>query len=87
MKRLPTKVLVSAGLLVALLLAVVVSRYASDRPDGLERVAADHGMVESEPAPTPGLMPDDPQLAGAVGLVVVLALASGATYLVRRRRS
>ena len=30
---------------VALVLAAVVSHYASDRPDGLERVAADEGFL------------------------------------------
>ena len=85
MRRLPTRVLVGIGLVVAVLLAAVVSRYASGRPDGLQRVAGDQGMVEADRPPAPGLMPDDPQLAGLVGLFVVLVLASGATYLVRRR--
>ncbi len=85
MRRLPTRVLAAIGLLVAVVLAVVVSRYASSRPDGLMRVAGDKGMVQQDRHSAPGLMPDDPQLAGLVGLVAVLVVASGATYLVRRR--
>jgi hypothetical protein len=84
-KRIPTRVLVGIGVLVAVLLAAVVSRYASDRPDGLQRVAADHGLAEADQPPTAGLMPDDPQLAGVVGLLVVLVLATGTTYVLRRR--
>jgi len=39
-----TTVVVIVGLLLCLLLAGVVSSWASGAPDGLERVAAEHGM-------------------------------------------
>lgn len=45
--RIRTKVLVLVGILVALVLAGGVSYYASGSPDGLNRVAADHGFDET----------------------------------------
>jgi cobalt/nickel transport system permease protein len=41
-------VLLLVGLLAALVLAGGVSYYASARPDGLERVAADQGIADRE---------------------------------------
>ncbi|HVL80597.1 MAG TPA: PDGLE domain-containing protein [Actinomycetota bacterium] len=40
--------LVAGGLLVAIALAGLLSPYASSQPDGLERVATDHGIAERE---------------------------------------
>lgn len=93
-----TRVVVAVGLLVALLLAGVVSFYASGSPDGLERVATDTGFAETagEHAAADGPMADyqakgidDPRLsggvAGVIGALVVLVLAGGLTYAVRRR--
>ncbi|HET6561698.1 MAG TPA: PDGLE domain-containing protein [Marmoricola sp.] len=98
MRRVPTKVLVVTGLLVALLLAGVVSFYASGSPDGLERVAEDKGFLdrEDEHAVADGPLADyqakgvdNDRLAGGVagvtGALVVLLLAGGLTYAVRRR--
>jgi hypothetical protein len=94
----PTKVVLVTGALVALLLAGVLSYYASSSPDGLNRVAQDHGFSEaqqrhaSDGSPlagydTDGL--DDPRLsrgtAGVVGSLVVLVLAGGLAFVVRRR--
>jgi hypothetical protein len=45
-RRVAIGALVAGGLLVALLLALVVSPYASSSPDGLEKVAADNGFAE-----------------------------------------
>ena len=42
-----TKTFLVVGLLVSVLLAGVVSFYASSSPDGLEKVAEDIGFVES----------------------------------------
>ena len=98
MSKVSTRALVVTGLLVALLLAGVVSFYASNSPDGLNRVAEDKGF-----SGTQSKHPSDDSLfagygtagvsnerlsgglAGVVGCVVVLALAGGVTLLVRRR--
>ena len=98
--RMSTRTFVIVGLLVALLLAGVVSFYASSRPDGLERVAADHGMTQAEQqhAAKNGPFADyqtkgvdngrlSGGLAGVVGSLVVLTLAGGLVLVVRRRRT
>lgn len=88
----------AAGLLVTLLVAGGLSRYASSAPDGLDRVARDTGIAKAEKrhaqdgSPFAGYtadwLPDGP-LAGAVagvgGVLVTLALAGGVFALVRRR--
>ena len=87
------------GLAVALLLAGVVSFYASGSPDGLEKVAGDTGFLdtaEQHPASdsplagygTAGV--DDARLSGGIagvaGVLVTLGIAGG-LFLVLRRRS
>lgn len=97
-RRVSTRVLVVAGVLVALLLAGVMSFYASGSPDGLNRVARDQGLASVETdhagADTPmagyetrGVDDDrlSTGLAGVTGAVVVLVLAGGLTLVVRRR--
>lgn len=93
MRTLPTKALVVVGVLAALLLAGVASRYASDRPDGLERVAEDQGFLDQaeQAATAGGPLADyqlgdsgDPTVPGVVGVLVVLLLTSGTVYVVRR---
>jgi cobalt/nickel transport protein len=42
------KMLFWTGMLAALLIAALLSPYASSRPDGLERVAIDNGFVSKE---------------------------------------
>ncbi len=96
--RISTRVVVLAGLLVALLLAGVVSYYASSHPDGLEYVAhqegfadtaKDHHVADGPMADyaTKGI--DNSWLSGAVagvtGTLVVLLLAGGGFLLLRRR--
>lgn len=96
--RVPTRGLVVAGVLVALLLAGLVSFYASGRPDGLNRVAEDAGFSRTETdhagadSPlagyeTAGVDEDrlSTGLAGVTGALVVLALAGGLAFAVRRR--
>jgi cobalt/nickel transport protein len=96
----PTRVVVLAGLAVALLLAGVASFYASSRPDGLNRVAEDHGFAQTQQDhraadgtfagyETKGIGNGrlSGGLAGVVGSVVVLSLTGGITYAVRRRRT
>jgi len=85
-------------LLAALLVAGVVSFYASSAPDGLDRVAEDNGIAEQASdhgaagAPladyqTRGVEDErlSGGLAGVIGVGVVLVLAGGLTWVVRRR--
>lgn len=86
------------GLLVTLVLAGVVSYYASGSPDGLESVAEKFGFIEtakdSAVAGTPlndysvkGV--DNPRLstglAGVLGVAVTGVIAYGLFYLARRK--
>ena len=95
-----TRTLVLSGLLVALLLAGGVSFYASSHPDGLEYVAGRTGFLDSaedhaaDDGPFAGYATkgvDDARLsggvAGVVGTLVVLVLAGGIGFAVRRRGS
>jgi PDGLE domain len=85
-------------LLLSVLLAGGVSYYASSSPDGLEKVAIDHGIAgqarEHDLAASPladygvaGV--DDARLsvglAGVLGLAATFALASTLVLVVRRR--
>ena len=97
MSRPPVRLVVVTGLLVALLVAGVVSHHASSSPDGLERVATDHGFAGTaeEPAADSPFAGYDTRgvgegrlsggVAGVVGTLVVLGLAGGVFRLVRRR--
>lgn len=78
------------GLFVALVLAGVVSYYASSKPDGLEKVAQDKGFIETEQEHASG---DSPLagygvkgvkndrlsggLAGVVGVGLTVVIAGG----------
>jgi cobalt/nickel transport protein len=88
------------GLLLALLVAGVASYYASSHPDGLEYVAGKTGFLDSaEDSPTADSPLADYQtegvdnervsggLAGVVGVLLVLGLAGGLAWGVRRRGS
>lgn len=77
-----TKTFVIVGVLVTLLVVGVASFFASTKPDGLMYVADRVGFIdtaETRDAPLSG------GLAGLVGAVTVLALASGLAFVVRRR--
>ena len=93
-----SRTLFVAGLVVALLLAGVVSFYASGHPDGLEFVAGQTGFLgTAEDSPTAGGPLADYEvagvgngrlavgLAGVAGVLVTLLLAGGLGYAVRRR--
>ena len=98
--RVPTRWVVVVGVAVALLLAGVVSFYASGDPDGLTKVSEDQGFAQSEKDHGAG---DGPLagyetkgiadgrlsggLAGVVGSLVVLSLAGGGALVIRRRRT
>lgn len=97
-RRVSTGVLAAGMLLVALVLAGVVSFYADSDPDGLTKVSQDQGFAQTEKDHAAGDGPfagysadfvgDDRLsggLAGVVGVVVVLALAGGLALVVRRR--
>lgn len=86
------------GLLLALVIAGVVSPYASALPDGLEWVAATTGFADAATGGLAGASPladyqvagvPDPQwsgaLAGLAGTLVVLAISLPLAWLLRRR--
>lgn len=73
-----------AALGVCLLVAGVLARFASDQPDGLARVAADHGIAET--AVTAAGPLDAGHTAGVLlGLGIVLLLTTGLAWALRRR--
>ncbi len=91
---------VAVGLGLALLAAAGLSQFAAEAPDGLERVAIDQGFVEAgeDHALASGPFADyatrgvaDPAtslaMAGTAGVVLTLALGSGALLAVRSGRS
>jgi cobalt/nickel transport protein len=84
MRRPSTRIVAAGLLLAALLVAGVVSRFASDDPDGLTKVSEDKGFAHT------GKAHDSPlggygALTGVLGVLVVLGLAGGLTYAVRRK--
>ena len=94
-----TRNLLIAAFVVSLLLAGVVSYYASSSPDGLEKVSADHGIsqqakdhdLDDSPLADYGVNGvDDARLsgglAGVIGVGITFVLASGLVLLVRRRK-
>ena len=98
--RVPTRWVVVVGVAVALLLAGVVSFYASGDPDGLTKVSEDQGFAQSEKDhaaddgplagyETKGIADGRVSggLAGVVGSLVVLSLAGGGALVIRRRRT
>jgi hypothetical protein len=93
-----TRVLVLCGVAVALLLAGVVSYYASRSPDGLTKVAEDHGFSSAARHHDHSVFADyhtkglgggrlSGGLAGAAGTLVVLVLTGGLVAVVRRRKT
>jgi cobalt/nickel transport protein len=93
-----TRRLLAAGVALSLLVAGVLSYFASARPDGLEHVAADLGFASSEQASAASGSPlagysvrgvSDGYLsgglAGVVGLVVVGLVMTLLVLYVRRR--
>ena len=89
-----------AGLLLALVLAGVVSGFASSSPDGLEKVAQDKGFAETAEdsalagSPVADYAVDGVEderlstgLAGVIGVGVSFAFGLGLFALVRRGRS
>ncbi|MBO8199653.1 energy-coupling factor ABC transporter permease [Streptomyces smyrnaeus] len=98
-RRRSTRPLWITGLVVTLLCAGGLSFYASSSPDGLEKVAADHGIdkkaekhaAEDSPLADYGVKDiADARLsgglAGVIGVGATLAVGSGVFVLLRRRR-
>lgn len=82
--KVPTRWVVLGIAVVALLLAGVVSRFADSDPDGLTKVSEDKGFAHTEEA-RDAVLGDYGSLTGVIGVLVVLAVAGGITYAVRRR--
>jgi cobalt/nickel transport protein len=93
-------IFIGLGLVVSLLLAGVVSYYASSSPDGLEKVAGDVGFgdaakdsaVAGSPLTDYGVQGVSDQrvsvgLAGIIGVVVVAVVAFGLFLWLGRRNS
>ncbi|MBB6078058.1 energy-coupling factor ABC transporter permease [Streptomyces paradoxus] len=90
----------AGGLAASLVLAGFVSFYASANPDGLEKVAADHGIdkkaeehaVAGSPLADYGVEDVDDDrlsggLAGVIGVGVTVVAGTGVFWAVRRRRT
>lgn len=97
-RKVSTRVFVIAAIVISLVCAGVVSYYASSSPDGLNKVAADKGFDSTEKDSATDGSPfagydaagvDNERLGGAAagvaGVAVVLLLAGGLGYVVRRR--
>lgn len=98
MTRVRTRTLLIAGAVLALVLAGFVSYYASQSPDGLEKVSADKGIdaKEQDHQLKDGPLADynvkgvhnerlSGGLAGVIGVAATLAVGTGVFWLVRRR--
>ena len=85
MRRTSSSVVAAVVLLIALVLAGVVSRVADRDPDGLTKVSEDHGFAHQAETHD-GLVGGYGSLSEVLGVLVVLGLAGGVTYAVRRRR-
>ena len=98
MRTIATKWVALGILVAALVLAGIVSYYASSSPDGLTKVSQDKGFASTETdhgtkdSPLAGYAAKDvgndrlaTGIAGVVGVLVVGALGTGLVYVVRRR--
>ena len=85
------------GLAIAALIVVVLAPLASADPDGLERVAGDHGFLQSARDAIYSIIPDytvpgvdgnlSTILAGLIGIVIVFGLMVLVGRLLARRRN
>ncbi len=86
------------GLGIALLVALILSPFASPKPDGLERVAADKGFLEKGegkpilPSPIadytfPGIHNEKvaTAVAGIAGILVVFGMSYGLAKVLKRK--
>jgi cobalt/nickel transport protein len=76
------------GLGLALLVAVILSPFASPKPDGLERVAKDKGFIEKGESKYtfPGIHNEKAAtaVAGVAGTLVVFGLGYGLAKLLKK---
>jgi len=85
------------GLLIALLLAILISPFASSWPDGLEKVAEDKGFLEkgevqpvlTSPIPDytwPGIGSEKiaTSMAGIIGTLIVFGMGYGVAALLKK---
>ena len=92
------KTFLISGFLASLLLAGVVSFYASSSPDGLEKVAEDIGFIDSakEHTNSDGVLADygvkgvenerlSVGAAGVIGVIATGAISTGLFFLIRRK--
>lgn len=100
MRRVPTLVFVALALALCVGLATGASPFASTSPDGLERVAADHGFADR--GTTHRIQEDSPiagyafpgirdarvarGVAGFAGTLAVFVLGAGIAWGLRRTR-
>jgi hypothetical protein len=85
------------GLAVAALIVIILAPLASADPDGLERVAEDHGFLQTARDALYSIIPDytvpgidgnlSTILAGLIGIVIVFGLMVLLGRLLVRRRS
>lgn len=101
MEKVSNKKFYLGGLLVSLILAGVVSFYASSHPDGLEKVAGDIGFIETakDPATAGSALADygvegienERASVGVAGVIGVVATGVIATsffmYLGKRKKN
>ena len=101
MKSISTKKFYLGGALLSLLLAGIVSFYASSHPDGLEKVAEEIGFIETakDPATAGSALADygvagveneraSVGIAGVIGVAATGAVATGLfIYLGKRKKS
>ena len=86
-----------AGITLALVVAALAAFAASPAPDGLERVATDHGFIDRVEGPRFRILPDysipglgtgplSTAVAGGIGVLIVTGVTLGAGAMLRRRR-
>ena len=87
------------GLVLAIILALVISPFASSSPDGLERIAEDKGFLDkaqdtwpNAPLPdytVPGVINEglSTGLAGVIGVVAVFGVGLGVAFILRNKKA
>jgi hypothetical protein len=72
------------ALALAIGLATAVSPFASSSPDGLNRVAEDHGFATRADESRSPLVDDQAALGGFAGTLIVFVLGAGVARAARR---
>ncbi|MFH0888687.1 MAG: PDGLE domain-containing protein [Planctomycetota bacterium] len=90
------KTIVIVGLLVAFVLAIVLSPFASSSPDGLEKVGEAKGFIQKAHSFMTGLIPDylfpgiknekvATAISGGLGVLIVFGLTYGLALTIRKK--